>query len=67
MPTYDLVCTNKKCGHRFEQVAKMSECNTIKCPKCGKKTKIIPHATGIIFRGSGWESKKYNDANPHNK
>ena len=65
MPTYVLVCP--KCGHRFEQVAKMSECGNIKCPKCKKKAKIVPSSTAVIFKGDGWASKKYNDSNPHNK
>ena len=53
MPTYDYLCT--ACGHRFEEIQKMSDPALTKCPKCkGKIKRLIGGGVGIIFKGSGF-------------
>jgi putative FmdB family regulatory protein len=53
MPTYDYLCT--KCGHRFEEIQKMSDPALTKCPSCkGKVKRLIGAGAGIIFKGSGF-------------
>ncbi len=53
MPTYDYLCG--KCGHRFEEIQKMSDPPLKTCPKCrGKVKRIIGGGVGVIFKGSGF-------------
>jgi putative FmdB family regulatory protein len=53
MPTYDYQCS--KCGHRFEEIQKMSDPALSQCPKCrGKVKRLINGGLGIIFKGSGF-------------
>lgn len=53
MPTYDYLCT--KCGHKFEEIQKMSDPSLTKCPECkGKLKRLIGTGIGIIFKGSGF-------------
>ena len=53
MPTYDYLCT--KCGHRFEEIQKMSDPALTKCPRCkGKLKRLIGSGLGVIFKGSGF-------------
>jgi putative FmdB family regulatory protein len=64
MPTYDYLCT--ACGHKFEEIQKMSDPALTKCPKCkGKIKRLIGGGVGIIFKGSGFyatDSRKTSSA-----
>ncbi|MCK4870130.1 MAG: zinc ribbon domain-containing protein [Gammaproteobacteria bacterium] len=53
MPIYEYEC--QKCGHRFEQLQKMSDEPLTKCPQCGKSAlKKLVSAAGFQLKGSGW-------------
>jgi len=39
VPTYQLKC--KKCGHKFDEFAKVKDRLKIKCEKCGGDTQIM--------------------------
>lgn len=68
MPTYDYKC--KKCGHKFEGFAKMSD----PCPPCpklmtfplhvepceGETEKVFTSAAPVHFQGGGWASDGYS-------
>jgi putative FmdB family regulatory protein len=67
MPTYGYRCGN--CGHIFERVQKFSDEPLKTCPKCKAKNKVkrTIHATGIVFKGSGFyktDSRKSADKAP---
>ncbi len=53
MPIYEYEC--KKCGHRCEQLQKISDAPLLICPACQTEslTKLISH-TGFQLRGTGW-------------
>ena len=67
MPTYDYICTNKKCNSEFELFLSIKSKPMQKCPACGSKAKRqIGAGGGIIFRGSGfyitdYRSKEYSE------
>jgi putative FmdB family regulatory protein len=52
MPTYEYRCT--VCGNNFEQFQRFSDAPVEICPECGGRVRRVLHATGIIFKGSGW-------------
>jgi putative FmdB family regulatory protein len=52
MPTYDYRCD--RCENRFERVQKFSDSPVKTCPKCRGPVKRVVHATGIVFKGSGF-------------
>ncbi len=52
MPTYDYRCD--RCENRFERVQKFSDSPVKTCPKCKGPVKRVVHATGIVFKGSGF-------------
>lgn len=64
MPTYEYQCTS--CGHRFEELQKMSDAPLTICEKCKKETlKKIPGAgIGLNFSGSGYYETDYKNAPP---
>ena len=45
MPTYEYACDN--CGHEFERQQRITEKPLKKCPKCGKKTKMVYGRKGV--------------------
>lgn len=57
MPTYNLICTRKKCKHEFDTICSFKEyevkfANT-KCPACGKKKpKVSDKLFAPAFIGS---------------
>ena len=53
MPIYEYKC--KKCGHRFEQLQKITEKPLRICPKC-KKTQLVKLVSNTSFqlKGTGW-------------
>lgn len=53
MPTYDYLCD--KCGHRFDEIQKMSDPPLTRCPECkGKVKRVISGGVGVVFKGSGF-------------
>lgn len=45
MPTYVYECTNKKCGHKFEDIHSFDAPSPV-CEKCGGACKRIPSFNG---------------------
>lgn len=58
MPTYNLRCTNKECGHRWQDFISISEKEKALCPKCkiGKaETDFGAKASGgVLIKGAGF-------------
>lgn len=52
MPTYDYRC--QACGHTVELVHSILEDGPTACEQCGGPVQRVVHATGVIFRGSGF-------------
>ncbi len=53
MPTYEYAC--RSCGHRFEEIQRISEPALEDCPKCGEKSaqRLISQGN-FILKGGGW-------------
>jgi putative FmdB family regulatory protein len=54
MPTYDYLC--ESCGKRFDAWQKMSDDPIAVCPDCAGHVHRVIHATGVLFKGSGFYS-----------
>jgi putative FmdB family regulatory protein len=52
MPTYVYRC--QQCNNHLEVIQKFSDTPLRICPKCQGQLRRIIHATGIVFKGSGW-------------
>lgn len=52
MPTYEYLC--RVCGNRIEVIHGMTEPGPSACESCGGPVRRVLHATGIIFKGSGF-------------
>jgi len=52
LPTYDYQC--RSCGVITEVVHSMIEDGPSVCERCGGDLRRVVHASGIIFRGSGF-------------
>ena len=52
MPTYVYRCEN--CNDHLEVIQKFSDAPLKTCPKCQGHLHRVIHATGIVFKGSGW-------------
>jgi putative FmdB family regulatory protein len=52
MPTYVYRC--RQCNNHLEVIQKFSDAPLRICPKCQGPLRRIIHATGIVFKGSGW-------------
>ena len=52
MPMYDYRC--QSCGARFEVWQKMSDAPVEICPTCSGHVQRVIHATGLLFKGSGF-------------
>lgn len=63
MPTYDYLCD--KCGHKFEELQKMTDKPLKKCPQCNKHSLVrqISSGIGVIFKGSGFYQTDYKNKN----
>lgn len=62
MPTYEYEC--KSCGNEWEEIAKITESATTKCPKCKKnKAKRLIGTTSFQLKGGGWGSEGYKSKN----
>jgi len=58
MPIY---CYECECGHKLEQLdlTFIESKKDKKCPKCGKKMKIVIGAPSFILKGKGWYKDGY--------
>jgi putative FmdB family regulatory protein len=63
MPTYEYKCS--ACGHAFEQFQSMTAPPVKRCPQCGKAKvkRLLGTGAGVIFKGSGFYTTDYRDAN----
>lgn len=52
MPTYEYLCQD--CGERLEVFQKFTEKPLRVHPECGGALKKVFHASGIVFKGSGY-------------
>lgn len=52
MPTYVYRC--EECNNHLEVIQKFSDAPLKTCPKCQGHLQRVIHATGIVFKGSGW-------------
>ena len=52
MPTYVYRC--QQCNNHLEVIQKFSDAPLKVCPKCQGQLRRVIHATGIVFKGSGW-------------
>ncbi len=52
MPTYEYEC--QTCKTHFDRVQKFSDPPVTECPDCGGVVRRVYHATGVVFKGSGW-------------
>lgn len=52
MPTYDYQC--RSCGSMTEVIHSMLEEGPTVCERCGGQLRRVIHASGIIFKGSGF-------------
>lgn len=52
MPTYEYQC--KDCGERLEVFQKFSDKPLSVHPECGGALQKVFHASGIVFKGSGY-------------
>lgn len=52
MPLYEYACI--VCHHHFDMRHGVEEKPELSCPKCGGAVRKVFHASGIIFKGSGW-------------
>ena len=58
MPTYEYECPD--CGHRFEEMQKITEDALTDCPKCQKtNVRRLVSATAFHLKGSGWYKTDY--------
>ena len=61
MPTYEYQCQDESCGHRWEDLERMTDPPQTKCPKCGK-----PTAARLMSRAS-FKVHGYSAANNYSK
>ncbi len=54
--TYEYLCKNEACGHKWEAQQKITEEPLKQCPECKEETALrqCSGGTGTIFRGAGW-------------
>ena len=58
MPTYEYECPD--CGHRFEQMQKITEDPVSLCPECGgDSVRRLVSAAAFHLKGSGWYKTDY--------
>jgi len=59
MPIYPYECTDSKCGHRFEEIQKLSEDPIDECEQCGAKAKRVMGVSSFALKGQGWYRDGY--------
>ena len=52
MPTYEYAC--EVCGNRFDVRQSITADPLTACPTCDGRIKRVIHASGIVFKGSGF-------------
>lgn len=67
MPTYEYGCPN--CGHQWEEVQRITDPASEKCPKCSKLSahRLISGGTNFILKGGGWYSDLYSSSKSSSK
>ena len=60
MPIYEYQCQN--CGHKFEQLQKISDDLLTICPQCSEpKLRKLVSNTSFQLKGSGWYATDFKD------
>ena len=57
MPIYEYECV--ECGHRVEEIQKVSDSPLKKCQKCEGKVERLVSSPAIQFKGTGWYKTDY--------
>ncbi|MCB9728519.1 MAG: zinc ribbon domain-containing protein [Deltaproteobacteria bacterium] len=58
MPIYEYAC--ESCGHRVEQMQRMSDPPLLTCPACSEDAlKRLISQTSFVLKGSGWYKTDY--------
>jgi putative FmdB family regulatory protein len=57
MPIYEYECS--QCGHRSEELQRISDPPLTECPECGGEYKKLISAPAFQFKGSGWYVTDY--------
>lgn len=65
MPTYVYRC--HQCNNHLEVIQKFSDTPLKVCPKCQGQLYRVIHATGIVFKGSGWYVTDSRSSSPTSK
>ncbi len=65
MPTYVYRC--QQCNNHLEVIQKFSDAPLKICPKCQGQLHRVIHATGIVFKGSGWYVTDSRSSSPTSK
>ena len=65
MPTYVYRC--QQCNNHLEVIQKFSDAPLKICPKCQGHLQRVIHATGIVFKGSGWYVTDSRSSSPTSK
>ena len=65
MPTYVYRC--QQCNNHLEVIQKFSDAPLKVCPKCHGQLRRVIHATGIVFKGSGWYVTDSRSSSPTSK
>lgn len=62
MPTYDYVCENEECNHKWEEIHSIKADPIKECPECKKETakRLVSGGTGFVLAGGGWASSGYS-------
>ncbi|MFH1637932.1 MAG: zinc ribbon domain-containing protein [Candidatus Woesearchaeota archaeon] len=60
MPIYTYLCTNSKCGEKYEILVLKKEDEPSSCKKCGSKLEKIISKTNFKLNGSGWYRDGYS-------
>lgn len=65
MPTYVYRC--RQCNNHLEVIQKFSDTPLKVCPRCQGQLNRVIHATGIVFKGSGWYVTDSRSSSPTSK
>ena len=65
MPTYVYRC--QQCNNHLEVIQKFSDAPLKVCPKCQGQLRRVIHASGIVFKGSGWYVTDSRSSSPTSK
>jgi putative FmdB family regulatory protein len=65
VPPYVYRC--RQCNNHLEVIQKFSDVPLKICPKCQGQLHRVIHATGIVFKGSGWYVNDSRSSSPTSK